>query len=449
MHIAAHQELILKRSKMSNPSSIPPHWQIKTLEELLSYVIGGDWGKDENYQDSDFELAYCIRGSEIRKWDEEKGRTASLRKIKRANIEKRKLIEGDILVEISGGGPDQPVGRTVLIDRTVLSFNPEIPKICTNFLRLIRPLNDVYPKLLNYYLKYFYYTGDISKYQAGSNNLRNLKFPDYLKIPIPLPPLPEQQAIVAKIEQLFSELDKGIDNLRLAQQQLKTYRQSVLKWAFEGKLTNENVKEGELPEGWKWVKLGELLESVKNGYSKKPDDKGSKKILRISSVRPNSVDFSDIRYLENDLSTEYEVSEGDLIFTRYNGSLEYVGVCGRVPLLKEKIYYPDKLIRCRPKIKTDFHSKYLQYASNSGEARMYILSKLKTTAGQTGIAGSEIKQIPIPLPSIEEQQHIVSELESRLTVCDKLEESIAQSLQQAEALRQSILKRSFEGKLLP
>ena len=67
---------------------------------------------------------------------------------------------------------------------------------------------------------------------------------------VPLPPLPEQHRIVAKIEELFSSLDKGIENLKTAQAQLKTYRQAVLKWAFEGKLTNENVKEGKLPEGW-------------------------------------------------------------------------------------------------------------------------------------------------------------------------------------------------------
>ena len=263
-----------------------------------------------------------------------------------------------------------------------------------------------------------------------------------------VPPLPEQQAIVAKIEALLSELENGKQQLQTAQQQLKVYKQSLLKWAFEGKLTNKNVKDGELPKGWKWVRLGDILESVKNGYGKKPDDNGEKKILRISSVRPNSVDFSDVRYLKNNLSIEYEVLENDLLFTRYNGSKDYVGVCGRVPNLAEKLFYPDKLIRCRPKIKEHYHSKYLQYASNCGASRKFILSKLKTTAGQTGIAGGEIKQIPIPLAPIEEQQLIVSELESKLTVCDKIEETISQSLQQAETLRQSILKKAFEGKLV-
>src|SRR5690606_16928776 len=76
--------------------------------------------------------------------------------------------------------------------------------------------------------------------------------------------------IVSKIEELFSELDKGIENLRLAQHQLKTYRQSVLKWAFEGKLTNENVKEGELPKGWKLVNIEFLLSDKKKGMGTGP-----------------------------------------------------------------------------------------------------------------------------------------------------------------------------------
>lgn len=72
---------------------------------------------------------------------------------------------------------------------------------------------------------------------------------------LPIPPLPEQQAIVSKIEALLSELENGKQQLQTAQQQLKVYRQSLLKCAFEGKLTNKNVKDGELPKGWKWVNI--------------------------------------------------------------------------------------------------------------------------------------------------------------------------------------------------
>ena len=80
-----------------------------------------------------------------------------------------------------------------------------------------------------------------------------------------VPPLPEQHRIVAKIEELFSRLDKGVENLKTAQAQLKTYRQAVLKWAFEGRLTNDTVKDGELPEGWKWERLSSISEVTEIG----------------------------------------------------------------------------------------------------------------------------------------------------------------------------------------
>lgn len=264
-----------------------------------------------------------------------------------------------------------------------------------------------------------------------------------------LPPIEEQQQIVDKIEELFSELDKGIENLKAAQQQLKVYRQAVLKWAFEGRLTNDNVEDGELPTGWKWVELGDLMESVRNGYSKKPDENGSYKILRISSVRPNNINVKDVRYLKDKIGENNEVKENDILFTRYNGSIDFVGVSAIVPRLYESLFYPDKLVRCRPVMRNYYHSAFITYASNSHVSRQFVLSKIKTTAGQTGISGGDIKQIPIPIPTdLKEQKNIVQEIESRLSVCDKIEETIDDSLQQAEALRQSILKKAFEGRLV-
>ena len=97
---------------------------------------------------------------------------------------------------------------------------------------------------------------------GGSDSGLNLTHTRFKKLIIPIPPLPEQQAIVAKIEELLSDLESGKQQLQTAQQQLKVYRQSLLKLAFEGKLTNKNVKAGELQKGWKWVKLGSVASKI-------------------------------------------------------------------------------------------------------------------------------------------------------------------------------------------
>jgi type I restriction enzyme S subunit len=426
-------------------------WQWIKLADAIEFAIGGDWGKDETFEDVTYGPAYCIRGSEIKNWENEKGKTASLRQIKLSNIKKRKLIEGDILVEISGGGPEQPVGRTVLIDRAVLNFMPNVPKICTNFLRLIRPIDKFNSKFLNLYLKLFYYSGEIVNYQRGSNNLRNLKFPDYLKISIPLPPKETQNAIVSKIEELFSELDKGIENLRIAQQQIKTYRQVVLKCAFEGKLTHDGLEKELLPEGWVLLKLGELFyDSPQNGLYKPSNEYGSgTPIIRIDGFYDGTI-LDDYQYKRIRLThaeiNKYLISVGDILINRVN-SMPYLGKCGIVKHLKEKTVFESNIMKIKVNCKIalpEYVSMYLSSKKGITELR----KNAKQAVNQASINQTDVFNVMIPLPPIEEQYLIIQEIERRLSVANKMEESITQSLQQAEALRQSILKNAFEGKLV-
>jgi len=231
---------------------LPDGWSLATLDDILVFVLGGDWGKAPEYDEPNYTAVRCIRASEVPQWELERGKSAALRKIKCSSLESRELRAGDIIVEASGGGPDQPVGRTVLIDPMALAVNSDTPKICTNFFRLARPAKEMNSQYLNLFLRFFYESGEIVKFQAGSNNLRNLKFKDYLTINVPVPPVAEQSRIAAKIEDLLSELDRGIESLRSIREQLKVYRRAVLKHAFEGSFTEkwreENKDKLETPE---------------------------------------------------------------------------------------------------------------------------------------------------------------------------------------------------------
>ncbi len=238
-----------------------------------------------------------------------------------------------------------------------------------------------------------------------------------------LPPKPTQQLIVSKIEELFSELDKGIENLRIAQQQLKTYRQAVLKYAFEGKLSNKNVKDGELLKGWKWVKLGEVLK-VSSG-----------KGLKVNSLQGGIYAVYGGNGI-NGFHSEYFIENPKLIIGR-------VGVkCGVTHITKPKSWVTDNALIVQS-IVSDFDIKFFKL-----KLEYENLNKLSVSTAQPVISGSKIYAFEISLPPLGEQQKIVYEIESRLSVADKMEESINQSLQQAEALRQSILKKAFEGKLI-
>ena len=114
---------------------LPEGWDIVSLRDLVEFALGGEWGEAPSPQPVQNSIhVKVIRGTEFRRWAKEKGATAALREISTSSLQKRQLQAGDIVVEISGGGPDQPVGRTVVIDKAALEQSAN-PLICSNFLQ--------------------------------------------------------------------------------------------------------------------------------------------------------------------------------------------------------------------------------------------------------------------------------------------------------------------------
>ena len=300
-------------------------------------------------------------------------------------------------------------------------------KVKSSAMKILTPNTDlVLPKFI-------YYRMQIIQFDHSTH--KRYWIQQYSKIKVSIPPIPVQEQIVAKIEELFSELDNGVETLQKTKQQLTVYRQAVLKDAFRN------------CEAWDKYHFSDLLSEVRNGYGLKPNDCGDYHILKISAVRPLNLDLSECRLNKTPFSADDTIAENDILFTRYNGSKEYVGVCSVVPVLTKPYAYPDKLIKCRPKIQNAVHSKYLAYYMSQGDARKYLRSKIKTTSGQNGIAGGDIKKTIVYLPSSDMQVRIVTEVESRLSVCDSIEKTVDTALQQAAAMRQSILKNAFERSL--
>jgi len=302
----------------------------------------------------------------------------------------------------------------------------------------------------------FYYTisqnflRPLNELQTGSS-YPAVRDKDVFTQPFPLPPIPTQLAIVSKIEELFSELDKGIENLRLAQQQLKTYRQAVLKWAFEGKLTNENVKEGELPKGWKQVQIKDVAETY-GGYAFKSGEfktEGKYQVLRMGNVRPGVLRYDESpvfldRVDENVLSRSL-LQINDVIITQ-TGTRKKRDYGFTVLIPKSNLLLNQRIAAIR------FNEKYLPklflYFSWTDLFKDQFFANETGNVGQGNVGMKAVTETLIPFFSIEEQNKIIQEIESRLSVADKMEESITQSLQQSEALRQSILKKAFEGRLV-
>jgi type I restriction enzyme S subunit len=253
---------------------------------------------------------------------------------------------------------------------------------------------------------------------------------------------------------LFSSLDKGIESLKAAQEQLKIYRQAVLKWAFEGKLINDNIDKSELLQGWKTEKLEDLCEFITKGTtpSNKKMNSGESCIpfIKVYNLTFNgTLDFSINPTFISKLTHKVELGRsivfpGDVLMNIVGPPLGKVSI---VPDHYKEWNINQAIVRFR--CKSELNNRFLSYYLMFEQTIKNYSDISKATVGQVNLTLEICRNIQIRLPPLLEQIHIVTEIESRLSVCDKLEESINQSLQQAEALRQSILKKAFEGKLVP
>jgi type I restriction enzyme S subunit len=348
------------------------------------------------------------------------------------------------------------------------------------------------PKWIAYYANtdearaYFLATG------KQTTNLASISKKNLGALPVPLPPVDVQEEIVAEIDTQLSRIDETVSTLHAIQAKLKQARASILKAAVEGRLVETEAelarqsgcyyedaeelfervtfesamqpaegrkREGALasikpcidrslpepPEGWAWVRIQDIAQLIRNGYSGKPTKNGSVPILRISSVRSMSVDPSDTRRLEGEIQVyeKFIASRGCLLITRYNGNPDLVGVMGllRSP---DPVVHPDKLIRVEIDLLC-IDNQWVEIAFNTGVTRKLLRQRIRTTAGQAGISGQDVKQMPIPVPPIREQHRIVAEVERRFSVLDQVESTVNATLKRCGQLKQAVLKRAFGG----
>jgi type I restriction enzyme S subunit len=253
------------------------------------------------------------------------------------------------------------------------------------------------------------------------------------KLIIPLPPLPIQRAIVAKIEALFSDLDKGIADLTTAQAQLKVYRQAVLKKAFEGEF--EKVKVIEIAD----VNTGATPKRGNDTYWKNGDVPWvTSGVVNKPFVNEASEYITKVAIKETNCKI---FKKGSLLVAMY-GEGKTRGKCCELNI---NAATNQALAAITLKEETQSSKEFVKwfFVKNYEEIRL-----LSSGGVQPNLNLTLIKNTVLPFPSLQEQHQIVREIESRLSVCDAVEQIISESLEKAKALRQSILKKAFEGALL-
>jgi len=323
---------------------------------------------------------------------------------------------------------------------------------------------------------------------------------------IPLAPLPEQHRIVAKIESLFARLDEGVAALKRAEANLERYRASVLKAAVEGRLTeqwrreNPPTETGEdllrrilaerrrrweaeqlakfeakgrkppknwrakykepvapdssglpgLPEGWCWATVDQVSDGVHYGSSTKtsPEHEGVP-VLRMGNIQDGMLNLDNLKYLPPD-HPEFPrllLTAGDLLFNRTN-SAELVGKTAVYPGRPNPCSFASYLIRVR--LLRPHLSQVVANALNGPHGRAWVASVVSQQVGQANVNGTKLRAFPFPLPPETEQEEIVRQSADAADSVTRSTEAINALLQhRATALRQSILKRAFEGRLVP
>jgi len=287
-------------------------------------------------------------------------------------------------------------------------------------------------KYVLYFLNYF--SRELNAKPKGTG-IPHINPTLFNSLPFPLSSLPEQQRIVTKIDSLFSELENGVTLLKTIKAQLAIYRQAILKWAFEDISELVQIKN-----------IASLVTSGSRGWAKYYSNNGAK-FIRIGNLKRYgiNIDFMDIQYVTLPQKVEGARSllmEKDILIsiTADLGSIGFV----ETDLGEAYINQHIALVRLKDKVLSKFYAWFLR--SNKGQEE---LLKNKRGAGKLGLGLDDIRNTRVPIINDENAISILQKIESRLSVCDKLEQTIDQTLALSASLRQSILKKAFEGRLVP
>ncbi|MBR6448559.1 MAG: restriction endonuclease subunit S [Fibrobacter sp.] len=282
--------------------------------------------------------------------------------------------------------------------------------------------------------KFIYYRMQTINFEHSTH--KRYWIQQYSKIKVEIPSLSEQKRIVNKIEELFSELDSAVETLKKTKEQLTVYRQSVLKDAFE------KCRE--------YGCMGDILLSIESGKSfkcvEKPPRENEYGIVKVSAVTWGVYNEQESKTCRPEQFIESKrIKENDFLFSRAN-TIELIGNCVIAKDVSKNLMMSDKILRFN--MSDNVNKEYVLYYLRSGFAKKQI--RELSTGNQDGmrnIGQDRIRKILFPRISITEQNRMVEKIKSRFLVCENVEKTVNDAFAQAEAMRQSVLKKAFEGRL--
>ena len=395
-------------------NDIPKGWEIKKMPNVVKWGSGGTPKATEKQYYENGTIPWLIIG------DLNDGivteSESKITELGLANSSAKMIPAGTLLIAMYGS-----IGKLGITGI----------ECCTNqAIAYAKELHGVTTKYMYYYMAMMK-SKLISMGKGGTQ--KNISQTVLNSLDVIVPPLPEQERIVSKIEELFSELDNNIETLQNTKKQLAVYRQAVLKEAFVNCKTLLPIRE-----------VSTLVTSGSRGWAKYYASNGAK-FIRIGNLTRDSIDidFSDIQHVDlpdkaEGLRSRLQTNDVLISITADLGSI------GLVPPNIGEAYINQHIAVVR--FKNTTQGKMMAWYLRSDWGQKDLL-KNKRGAGKLGLGLDDIRDSRVPNVSDKDAETILEVIESRLSVCDNIEKTVDDALQQAEAMRQSILKKAFEGDL--
>ncbi|NOT95986.1 MAG: restriction endonuclease subunit S [Nitrospira sp.] len=457
------------------PFDIPSNWTWTTMGEIAD-VVGGGTPRTNNPENYEGGTIPWITPADL------SGYTA------------KNISHGERFITTKGlagsSAKMMPSGTVLFSSRAPVGYvaiaaNP----VCTNqgFKSFVLKAKDILPDYIYWWLKG---SKDLAESLASGTTFLELSGAKAKQLPIPLAPPGQQQSIVAEIEKQFSRLDEAVANLKRVKANLKRYKASVLKAAVEGKLTEDwrtqhpdvepaskllerilaerqeswvskrKYKEpfeidttvlSPLPKGWIWAPLEAISEAIGGfAFESKNFTSTGFQVIKMANIRMGRIDISQkpsfIQDVEADVAAKYGLIDGDLVVTltgtRKKQDYGYVAVVKNA----KGLLLNQRIARLRPA--DGVLPQFLELALQSDDYRNRFFAYETGNVGQGNVGMGAVTKVPITLAPFAEQQHIVAEVERRLSVIEELETVVEANLTRADRLRQAILQKAFKGELI-
>lgn len=399
-------------------------WPVKTLGDLLEVSIGGIWGSEAGEDEVD---VFVYRSTELIKDGQLKEELTVRRSITARQLDSRKLEEGDLLLEKSGGGPKTPVGRVGLV-----KVLPGL-SVCSNFMQLMRPRKkEVLPVYLHFFLNHFHIAGHTEDLQNNSTNIRNLKTTEYMDVEIPVPPLDEQKRIVS----LLDAATLRINELTACYEQARTHATNLFASALREALESNS--------DWPIKTIGEIC----LGIDRQDPAVGGKTeftYIDLSAVNQVTKQIDDFKILavgEAPGRARQLVQGGDVLVSTVRPNLNTVALVG-----SELNGATASTGFCVLRPNKSFVESGFLFAWARNQLFIDELTSQAKGASYPAVTDNVVKALEIPVPPIEEQKQIVVYLDSLRSTTSEMVAAYDAKLTAAKNLRQSILEAAFVGDL--